>query len=104
MERTMKKFLIILCSSFLFGCVSHDINTYTPDVQANGPNYAADLSACRQTVIAEQDQGEVAATAIIPIYGMFKAFDTSDPSTYYGRRKAVDNCMKAKGYVAESGS
>lgn len=100
----MNRLIFVLSAFALFGCVSHDINSYTPDVQANGPNYAADLSACRQTVIAEQDQGEVAATAIIPIYGMFKAFDTNDPSTYYGRRKAVDNCMKAKGYVAESGS
>lgn len=100
----MKKAFVVLTSFALFGCVAHDINTYTPDVQESGPNYAADLSACRQTVIAEQNQGEVAATAIIPVYGLFKAFDTSDPSTYYGRRKAVDDCMKAKGYAAESGS
>lgn len=95
------RYAIIFAAAFLASCAASDVSRYSPSVSAEAqarPSYGTDLDACRASVAAQQDEGEAVAEAVIPIYGMVKLFDTSDPSTYYGRRRAVDECMKAKGY------
>lgn len=92
--------LALLCISFLSGCTA-DIDMHGPDVSASAkarPSYSADLSACREQARANLDTGEMLAESLIPIYGAVKYFDSSDPSSYSGRHKAIDDCMAAKGY------
>jgi hypothetical protein len=96
---------LLLAALSLSACVS----SYRPNItSAVGSSYDTDLKACRDQAYELAKKGEhgaAGATMIFPLFGLFVETQGTNPGSYVGMTKNIDECMRGKGYqVAEKGS